>query len=283
MFVWPDVHPLVIAHRGARSLAPEETLAAAKKALSLGADMWEFDVHTLGDGTVVLCHDATLERTTDVVQKFPNRRPWRLADFTWEEVQGLDAGSWFVRQDPFGTLGSGEVTPDQAAEYIGERVLRLEEALAFVKAHNWRAMVEVKDETGLPGDAIIVERVVDAVMAVGLETQVVIASFNARYLERARARSDRITTLLLSAEALPDPVSRLEEVGATVYGPALTAVVPEQVEALHEAGYRVFVWTVNDLDSMRRLVALGVDGIITDYPQRLIALLRSLGLQPGAG
>ena len=104
---------LVIAHRGARSLAPENTLAAAQAALEMGADLWEFDIEVSRDGELVLLHDETLSRTTDAAARYPDRAPWRAADFTWEEIRALDAGSWFLREDPFGTLASGTVPADR--------------------------------------------------------------------------------------------------------------------------------------------------------------------------
>ncbi len=275
MFTWPTERPLIIAHRGARSLAPENTLAAARKALAVGADMWECDVHTTADGVVVLMHDATLERTTDAARAAPERAPWRLADWTLADVERLDAGSWFLEQDPYHTLADGEVSAEEAQTYVHEHVPTLQEALAFTKAHHWRLMLEIKDETDLPGDRTIVEQVVDAVVAVDLLDQVVIASFNPRYLERARRHEDRVTTMLLAREAPPDPVRAVQGVGAQVYGPALAVVTEEAVAAVREAGMATFVWTVNEVADMRRLIRWGVQGIITDYPQRLRALLHA--------
>jgi len=78
----PKLHTLNIAHRGARSLAPENTLAAARKALEVGADMWELDVRMTADGALILSHDSSLESTSNVKDVFPDRRPWRIQDLT---------------------------------------------------------------------------------------------------------------------------------------------------------------------------------------------------------
>ena len=102
---------LNIAHRGARSLAPENTLAAAQKGLDTGADMWELDVGMTADGALFLIHDDTLERTSNAAQVFPQRAPWRVHEFTFDEIRQLDFGSWFVEQDPFGQIAAGKHFP----------------------------------------------------------------------------------------------------------------------------------------------------------------------------
>ena len=120
---------LNIAHRGARSLAPENTLAAARKALEIGADLWETDVSVTTDGQLILMHDDTLDRTTDAPIRFPGRSPWTVSAFTLAEIRDLDAGSWFVETDPFDQIAAGAVTPGEQAAYRGERVPTLRRAL----------------------------------------------------------------------------------------------------------------------------------------------------------
>jgi glycerophosphoryl diester phosphodiesterase len=93
-------HITVIAHRGASGYAPEHTLAAYKKALEMKADCIELDLHMTKDGELVVIHDATLARTTNAEQVYPNRAPWRVRDFTLAEIKRLDAGSWFNKMFP---------------------------------------------------------------------------------------------------------------------------------------------------------------------------------------
>ena len=102
---------LIAAHRGARSLAPENTLAAARLALAAGARMWEIDVRMSRDGEIVLIHDPNLERTSDAPGKFPGRSPWLVHDFTLDELKTLDFGSWFSETDPFGQIAAGKISP----------------------------------------------------------------------------------------------------------------------------------------------------------------------------
>ena len=101
---------LNIAHRGARSLAPENTLAAARKAFEVGANMWELDVSVTGDGALVVFHDDALTRVTDAETVFPSHTPWHLADFTLAELKQLDTGSRFIQDDPHGQIAAGALS-----------------------------------------------------------------------------------------------------------------------------------------------------------------------------
>ncbi len=140
--------PLNIAHRGARSLAPENTLAAARKALEAGADMWELDVNVTADGELVVMHDDTLTRTTNAEALFPRRAPWRVVDFTLAEIKQLDTGGPFLAQDPFEQIGAGVISSAEQAALRGEPVPTLREALQFTADRRWRVNVEIKP---LPG------------------------------------------------------------------------------------------------------------------------------------
>ena len=92
--------PLVIAHRGFRAIAPENTLRALDEAHAAGSPWWELDVAASSDGVLVVIHDDTLSRTTDAERAFPGRKPWTVYDFTAGELKSLDAGSWYLSADP---------------------------------------------------------------------------------------------------------------------------------------------------------------------------------------
>ena len=124
-------HILNIAHRGARSLAPENTLAAARKGLEAGADMWELDIQITADGELIVIHDTTLKRTSNVREVFPNRKPWLVHEFTLDEIRLLDFGSWFRKQDPFGQIAAGMVAESDLASYVHQQAPTLKEALTF--------------------------------------------------------------------------------------------------------------------------------------------------------
>ncbi|MDH4138469.1 MAG: glycerophosphodiester phosphodiesterase family protein, partial [Anaerolineae bacterium] len=175
-------HILNIAHRGARSLAPENTLAAARKALEAGADMWELDVSMTADGEPILMHDPFLERTCNAQERFPARRPWLVSEFTLAEVQTLDCGSWFNERDPFGQIRAGAVPEKDQRSYVGQRVPTLREALEFTHDHNWQVSVEIKDISHQLGDTAIVEKVVALIEKLDMVDRVLIFSFNPGYL-----------------------------------------------------------------------------------------------------
>jgi glycerophosphoryl diester phosphodiesterase len=260
---------LNIAHRGARSLAPENTLAAARKALALGADMWELDVAMAAGGELFLVHDDTLERTSNVAEVFPDRWPWANHTFTLAEIRSLDFGSWFVEQDPFGQIAAGQVTAEEQARYRGEAAPTLREALVYTRENGWRVNVELKDLSGAPGDATVVEQTVALIVELGMAESVLISSFNHSYLARVKAAEPRIATGALVSNADPDPAALLRRLGAQAYNPRVTAIRAEDIAGLREEGFDVFVWTVNDEETMRRLVVAQASGIFTDFPQRL--------------
>jgi glycerophosphoryl diester phosphodiesterase len=127
-------------------LAPENTLASARKALELGADMWELDVAVTSDNDLVVLHDDTLDRTCNVKDLFPGKVPWRVWEFTLAEIKTLDCGSWFNKTDPFGQIKAGAVSQDEQESYVGEPMPTLREALQFTLDNNWRVNVELKDQ-----------------------------------------------------------------------------------------------------------------------------------------
>ena len=264
---------LNIAHRGARSLAPENTLAAACKALEVGADMWEFDVQMTADGEPIVVHDTTLKRTSNVKDIFPRRRPWRVHQFTLDEIRQLDFGSWFVEQDPFGRIAAGEVSPADLVSYKRQKAPTLEEALSFTREHGWQANVEIKDLRGKPGNARIVPKVVGLVQRLNMVDTVLISSFNHDYLAQIRATDSHIATGVLISRSPRRPVSLLRQLGAQAYHPPMTSVRLSHMQGLIHLGYRVYVRTVNDRKAMLRLMKGGVSGIFTDFPQVLSSVL----------
>lgn len=271
---------LNIAHRGARSLAPENTLAAARKALKLEADLWEFDVQMTRDGELILMHDDTLSQTTNAEEVFPDGWPWSVTDFTLEQIRRLDAGSWFVRTDPFGEITAGHVSKSQQRNYIGEPIPPLWEALQFTQAHNWRANIEIKQvSASTPSlaerrSAELLRKLVDLVVELDMEEDVIVSSFDHLLIWEIKELNPKLTGAVLVLEPLLDPLGHLETIGADAYHPSLLAFDPEVARKLCQAGYSVNIWTVNDPKMMKALVnEPGITGIFTDYPQRLEPIL----------
>ena len=264
---------LNIAHRGARSLAPENTLAAARKALEIGADLWELDVALTSDGVPFIVHDDTLARTSNVKQIFPERQPFTNHLFTWDDVQKLDFGSWFVATDPFKQIAAGKVTQAEQTSYRGEKAPTLREALSFTKDHAWRINVEIKDLSGTPGDTMVVEKVVALIDELGMADRVLISSFNHAYLERAKQANPKIATAALVETADPDPIVLLKRLNAQAYNPRVGAVSPSEIGKIRDVGFDVYIWTVNDVSTMKQLVDARASGIFTDFPQLLKPLV----------
>jgi len=264
---------LNIAHRGARSLAPENTLAAARKGLAIGADLWELDVAMTADGVPFVVHDDTLERTSNVKAIFPDRKPWTNHLFTWAEVQQLDFGSWFVATDPFKQIAAGKVTQAEQASYRGQKAPTLRDALIFTRDHDWRVNVELKDLSGTPGDATVVELAVGLINELGLADRVLISSFNHSYIVRVKRANPAITTAALVERADPDPVALLKRFGAQAYNPRNGQISPAEIGKVRDAGFDVYIWTVNDEAAMKQLVAARASGLFTDFPQLLKPLV----------
>jgi len=256
-------------------LAPENTIAAARKALAVGADAWELDVGVSSDGELVVIHDKLLTRTSNVKEVFSRKISMRVRDHTLDELRRLDFGSWFCRDDPFGTIQAGFVSREDALAYTGERIPTLREALVFTRESEWLVNVEIKDLGRVPGCRNAIEKVLAAIEEEQMGDRVLISSFNHGYLVQVRNLNPHIPTGALVETAHPDPVRLLRRLGAQTYHPASTAFRVPDVGALHDAGYKVLVWVANDEKQMRTLVGAGVDGVFTDFPHVLKAVMIS--------
>lgn len=258
--------PLVIAHRGFRGIAPENTLLAAQKGFDIGADMWELDVAASSDGELVVLHDTTLVRTTDAKVRFPSRSPWNVYDFTLAELRSLDAGSWYARTDPFLQIKAGRVGSEELQSFTGIRIPTLREALELTKRLGWRVNIEIKDATGFACDAWIVEKTVALVKELDMVSSVLISSFNHAYLKRVKKAEPKIDIAVLIDKPLKDPVATLRDFGAIALNPNEKYLDEATVKAVRAAGLGVLPWTVNDPSRMTTLIGWGVTGIITDFP-----------------
>lgn len=264
---------LNIAHRGAGSLAPENTLAAARKALELGADMWELDVQMTADGELLVLHDSTLKRTSNVEAVFPGRQPWRVSEFTMDQIRLLDFGSWFGKQDPFAQISAGVVADSDLLCYVGEPAPTLEEALKFTLEHGWRVNLEIKDLSGTPGHQHVAAKVIALVEKLDMADLVLISSFNQSYLAQVRESNPGIATGVLVSKRHPRPDALMRQLGTQAYHPRKTAIRAADISLLIRQGFRVHVWNVNDQQTMESMIQAGVSGIFTDFPQLLTSVL----------
>ena len=265
-----DRLPLVFAHRGCSSLAPENTLAAARKAHAAGAHGWELDVQLTADGQVIVIHDRGLLRVTDAKAHpaFAGRQPYVTARFTLAELQQLSTGGQFARRDRHGQIAAGNVSAADLAALAAEPLPSLKQALALTAALDMVVNVELKNLAGLPGAETLVARTVAVLDEMAMPERVLISSFNFNYLRQIKRLRPAYATAALVGQPHPDPVALLRELGADAYHPGQTMVDAQAVARIRGAGLHVNVWTINTAERMRELAAWGVSGIITDFPQR---------------
>ncbi|MGD9330695.1 MAG: glycerophosphodiester phosphodiesterase family protein [Desulfobacterales bacterium] len=263
---------LNIAHRGARSLAPENTLLAARKGLEAGADLWETDLAVTRDEALILFHDDLLVRTTDVEQRFPERATEPFTTFNLEEIRSLDAGTWFVEADPYGQIAAGMLSEADQAACRGAQVPTLEEALVYTRDADWRLNLELKFLPAVMNDFPLVPRVLTMIARVGLSPeQILISSFNHRWLNEVRTLRPEIAVQALIGYHT-DHTLDWGGLEFETYNVRYTLVRDADILRRKQQGLAINLFTVNDEADMRRFMALGVDGIITDFPQRLAQL-----------
>ena len=261
---------LTIAHRGARSMAPENTLKAIQKAHAVGADMCEIDVRLTADDMPVLIHDKVLERVSNIRELpcFQGRRSWAVGTMSLQELWQLDCGSWFLQQDPFRCIRAGRISETEQESYRGLPLATLEQALELIKENGWMINVELKD-VGPKRNQVLVDRVCSLIRDMGLERRVLLSSLRFEILEAVRRTGLEFHLAFVDNVVHPQVLSRLQSIQATAYHPKHTLIRPDMIRACRGEGIAVNVWTVNRLTDLRLLQAMGVDGVITDVPQRM--------------
>lgn len=235
--------PWIIAHRGASGHAPENTLAAFERAVELGAGFIETDLHLTRDGRFVAIHDRTLERTTN--------GSGAVRDFTLAELRQLDAGLWFDRQ------------------FAGQQIPALEEILAFARKHDVVFYFEIKYAAAWGMHHALVAALQTAENA----ARSIVLSFDAETLLSLRRFDASVMTGLLVEEANPNLVRMALDAGARQLCPRSDLVTRELVEEAHQSDLHVVTWTINDAEKMRAAMSACVDGIMTDLPDRLRAVI----------
>ncbi|WP_287825542.1 glycerophosphodiester phosphodiesterase [Clostridium sp.] len=238
---------LNIAHRGFSGKYPENTMIAFKKAVGAGCDGIENDLHVTKDGVVVICHDETIDRTTT--------GKGYIKDYTFNELQKFDAGVKFGK------------------EFQGERIPDLDEFLEYVKDKNILINLELKnniiDYIGLE------EKVIDKIYEYKLRKNVILSSFNHYSMVRVKRYDGHIKTGLLCSEILYKPYKYVKLVGADALHPDFRSIISKKiVNSMHERKIMINAYTVNKDEDMKRMIELNIDGIITDYPDKLNEILQ---------
>jgi glycerophosphoryl diester phosphodiesterase len=248
-------HLLVIAHRGASGLAPENTLIAFEKAIQIGVDRIEMDLRQTIDGEVVVIHDKTIKRTTN---------GWgSVHKLSLKKLQRYSAGSWFHHK------------------YSAERVPTFRDVLELVNGRT-KLLLEIKE--GSPYHHHIEKNILDLINEYNAHDWCIVQSFNDKVLQNFRKLPQLNSDVQKLFEAFI-PVapfyggSRFSYKRIKSYGFAeeininYRYVTPLVVRKVHQLGKKVNVWTVNEPANLRKYVNMGVDGIITDYPDRLKKIL----------
>ena len=237
--------PLIIAHRGASAQAPESTAAAIREAARAGAGMVELDVQVTLDGRLVIFHDKRLERTTDGRGVLTHTR--------YADVARLDAGGWFHPR------------------FSGERILLVSQALRRIPPR-MGVNLELK-RTALPRP--LIHRLLRLLRCFSRPRRILLSSFDPALIRLATSSR---RPLALICQAQPDRSLRQAiRLGCAAWHPCHTLVTPRRIAAAHAAGLRVHAWTVDEVRTARRLMRMGVDGVFTNDPARLVRALRRRG------
>jgi glycerophosphoryl diester phosphodiesterase len=237
----------VISHRGANKYAPQNTMPAFLKSLEIGCDGFETDVHLTADGYIVICHNYTVDETSNGMGN--------VSDMTLERLRELDFGSYF------------------SEKFAGTQLPVLEEFLDCCKDEQVKVMnIEIKEPKN--GDKTIADKTIEAVKAAGLFDKLLISSFDPQIIIRCKEVDPACKTGFLYSpdrkityeKMLLKYVDYAKEIGADYLHPHYSLVTANYVRELHKNGIGVNPWTVDDADTARKLLNYGVDGIITNCP-----------------
>ncbi|MCI0398172.1 MAG: glycerophosphodiester phosphodiesterase [Chloroflexi bacterium] len=258
-FTQGPARPLVIAHQGGDGLWPGDTLYAFERAAGMGVDVLEMDVHSTADGALVLMHDDTVDRTTDGAGK--------INSLTLDELKSLDAGyDW---------------SPDggQSFPYRGQGITAPTLEEIFTTFPSQWMVIEIKQV-----EPPIVEPLCQMIRQYGLADRALVASFHKQTMAAFRTACPEVATSAAEDEIRPFFILNTLFLGALHSPPAHAFQVPEYsgslhvltprfVRGAHGRNLEVHAWTINETADMQRMLDLGIDGIITDYPDRLLELL----------
>jgi|WetSurMetagenome_2_1015567.scaffolds.fasta_scaffold13522_5 glycerophosphoryl diester phosphodiesterase len=245
--------PRIVAHRGASGHAPENTSLSFTLALQMKAEYIELDVQMSRDGVPVVFHDSIVDRTTD--------QKGKIGDFSASELAGMDAGSWF-----------NLAFPEKArSEYAGVGVPTLQETLDLVKNSAVGLYIELKDPERQPPD--FESLVLDLIRLSHFEERVIICSFSRNSLQKIRSLDPTIEVAVLSSDKRDRPIPFACAISSGMLSLRHDLITRSLAAQAHEKSLSIAAWTVNVEEEMNRLIRLGVNSIITNYPDRLSRFL----------
>ena len=238
---------VIMAHRGANTYAPQNTLPAFQKAFDLGFSSFETDIHRTKDNIIVVCHDYKINNVSDGIGK--------IADYSLDLLRSYDFGSYF--SDSFKNL----------------RISTLDDLLELVKKETASGIMNIEIKSPKNGENGIVEQLIESVKKHGLFDRLLISSFDEKLLLHAKKIAADCRTGLLypgpkSAVSTMYPPFRIaKEIGAYSLHPFHKTLNKEIVNLAHSFGFKICAWTVNKKTDMQKCLKLGVDALITDQPE----------------
>jgi len=247
---WSGKFPVfMVAHRGFSGGAPENTMAAFKKAMDLAVDMIELDVHLSSDGQIVVIHDDSLNRTTNGKGK--------ISHYTLNELKQLDAGSWF------------------GSQFSGEWIPTLKEVLELTRGQILLNIELKGGDLGQYSMMDLADRSLQEVEKAGMLNRVLFASVDLSAIERIREKNPRVPVALIYSKSWSFPQEATGGRPIPVLSCRGTVLTQTNISKARQQGVMVFVWTLNTEEHMEHFLNMGVDGIITDHPERLIKILQT--------
>ncbi|MFI5346875.1 MAG: glycerophosphodiester phosphodiesterase [Elusimicrobiota bacterium] len=263
----------VHGHRGCRAVRPENTLAAFDEALRVGADVLELDMVVTKDGVVSVSHNKSIDPAICLGPGGKTAEPVAIHSLTRAELDQYDCGALknprFPRQQP----RPGEKMP--TLEAVFDLVARSTYPAAAAMQFNIETKIVPGEPDLSPEPAEFARLVVGLVKKHHLESRVIVQSFDDRTLREVRKLAPKIRLSLLTSDNHLDYVALAKGLGAEIISPDSQWITADDVARLHKAGVQVAPWTVDDKAGWDRLIAMGVDAIITDDPEALISELKS--------
>lgn len=238
----------ILAHRGASGYAPENTMAAFKKAIELKADGIELDVHLSKDGHLIVMHDETLDRTSN--------GKGLILNYTLEQLKELDAGSWF------------------SEEFKGEKIPTLNEVLDLIKETSLYLNIEIK--AGYKFYPNIEEKVLNLLNEYNMMKRCIISSFDHYCLARVKELNEHINTGILYSAALYEPWEYARSLKVSALHPDYITLDEDFIKGATSHNFQINTYTVNDESAMKKLATFKVSSIITNYPDKAREIVSSI-------
>lgn len=243
----PRQKPMVIAHRGGKKWAPENTMAGFKQSVDVKADGIELDIHKCKSGELIVIHDETLDRTTNGTGL--------VKDKTWSELSKLSAGLWFDKK------------------FESERIPLLSEVLELVDG---KLVLNIEIKNSPVAYEGIEDDLLKMLEGYKYPDKIIISSFDHAVIKRISSKTDKYKLAFLGDALVYDIGGYANKVGATAWHPYHGELRSDNVEQAHNNNLMVNVWTVNESKDWNRMKSLKVDGIVTDDPAGLIDYLKTM-------